>query len=299
MLNRRGFLRVLPGAAAAASTPDLADAGSSSFSFVHFTDPHLEPELKGDKGTLQCFEAINGVKHDFSIAGGDLVFDINDHGYPRAKMLYDLYGKTRTALDKPVHSVPGNHDLFGLSPKSGIAPSDPMYGKKMYEDRIGQRYSSFDHKGWHFVLLDSVLVTPERGFMGGIEDGQFDWLAADLKGIGSKRPVVIALHIPVVTGFGQYIGVRPESLRTLQFADPARFFDLIAGYKVKAVLQGHTHIREIIDYNGVKYITSGAVCGNWWKGPHRGHPEGFGVITVRGEELSWRYVTYGWKAEQS
>jgi hypothetical protein len=26
------------------------------------------------------------------------------------------------------------------------------------------------------------------------------------------------------------------------------------------------------------------------------HPEGFVVANVTGEELSWRYVPYGWKA---
>jgi len=27
-----------------------------------------------------------------------------------------------------------------------------------------------------------------------------------------------------------------------------------------------------------------------------GHPEGFAVLTVRGETIEWSYQTYGWKA---
>jgi hypothetical protein len=38
------------------------------------------------------------------------------------------------------------------------------------------------------------------------------------------------------------------------------------------------------------------VCGNWWKGPREGHPEGFGVITVKGHELGWQYHAYGFNA---
>ncbi len=36
---------------------------------------------------------------------------------------------------------------------------------------------------------------------------------------------------------------------------------------VIAVLQGHTHVNEIVAYKNTQYITSGAVCGNWWHGP--------------------------------
>jgi hypothetical protein len=41
------------------------------------------------------------------------------------------------------------------------------------------------------------------------------------------------------------------------------------------------------------------VCGNWWKGPRDGHPEGFAVLTVRGDEVQWRYETYGFIADKT
>ena len=72
--------------------------------------------------------------------------------------------------------------------------------------------------------------------------------------------------------------------------------DVLWPYAPKLVLQGHTHIRETVMYNGRQFITTGAVCGNWWKGPRDGHPEGFGVVTVRGADVSWRYETYGFTA---
>jgi hypothetical protein len=32
--------------------------------------------------------------------------------------------------DGAIFSGIGNHDIFGLNPKSGVAPSDPEYGKR-------------------------------------------------------------------------------------------------------------------------------------------------------------------------
>ena len=47
----------------------------------------------------------------------------------------------------------------------------------------------------------------------------------------------------------------------------------------------------------MRYITGGAICGDWWKGKRLGvHPEGFSVVTVAGDDLTWKYVPYGWTA---
>ena len=68
---------------------------------------------------------------------------------------------------------------------------------------------------------------------------------------------------------------------------------LFEGHNVLAVLQGHTHINERVDWHGVPYITGGAVCGNWWHGTRLGTPEGYTVVSLRGGKLTTRYETYG------
>ena len=73
--------------------------------------------------------------------------------------------------------------------------------------------------------------------------------------------------------------------------------EILWPYRPKAVLQGHTHIREKVIYRDCQFLTSGAVCGNWWKGAREGHPEGFAVITVRNGQVDWRYETYGFVAD--
>jgi hypothetical protein len=72
--------------------------------------------------------------------------------------------------------------------------------------------------------------------------------------------------------------------------------DILKGYKVKLVLQGHLHMIEDIFYTGTHYITGGAVSGSWWNGPRFEFPEGFVVVSVRGDDMTWRYETFGWQA---
>lgn len=296
-MNRRDFFAATAAALSATASTALA-AAPGNFRFVHFTDPHIQPERKAAEGTLRAFEAINRLKPDFCLAGGDLVFDIFERSHDRAKTLFDLYASTARNLRPRVYSVPGNHDVFGISNKSGVSATDPLYGKKMFEDRLGARYSSFTHKGWHFILLDSIGITPEKSYIGLIDEEQMDWLRSDLEKTGRQTPIVVLTHIPLATGFGQFIGAAPASLRGIQVTNTKQVLDLFEGYQLKAVLQGHTHIREVIDYKGCQFITSGAVSGNWWRGVRLGHPEGFGVITVKNGRLQWEYKTFGWVAAQ-
>jgi Icc protein len=65
---------------------------------------------------------------------------------------------------------------------------------------------------------------------------------------------------------------------------------------VLGVMQGHTHVNEMVVWKGVPYCTSGAVCGNWWQGARMGTPEGFTVVTVADGKMTTRYETYGFES---
>lgn len=295
MLRRRDFLTAVALAPLAARSANAAD--DAGFTFIHFTDTHIQPELRAAAGTAQAFKAISKIPHDFALAGGDLVMDVFEQGPGRARLLFDLYASAARELPRPVHSIIGNHDIYGISNKSGVSASDPLYAKKLFEDRLGQpRYQSFDHKGWHFILLDSVQTDAAGNWFGMIDAAQLDWLAADLSKTGRSTPLVVLTHMPLASATGQFSGGQPDLLKTLLISNPRPVFDLLAGHNLKAVLQGHTHVREVVEYGGCRYITPGAVCGNWWKGAFMGSPEGFAVLTVHGAEISCEFKTYGWQA---
>ncbi len=313
--DRREFLKTLAAASAAAAVPRISFANrailsvatnpvvtskpAASFDFVFFTDTHIQPELDAAHGCAMAFTKIAAAKPEFAVCGGDMVFDALAVDRTRADMLFELYRRTEETLKVPLYHTIGNHDLYGIFTRSGAAPSDPGYGKKMFEDRIGARtYYSFDHRGYHFIVLDSIFPTPDRLWEGRIDDAQLQWLAHDLAGISPTAPVIVITHVPLITGYLAY-GPRPDGAPrydTVSVANSSAVIALFEGRNVLAVLQGHLHINELVNYKDCQYACCGAVCGNWWHGPRLAFPEGFTVVSLREGKISWRYETYGFQS---
>ena len=231
--------------------------------------------------------------------GGDHVYDATAVPATRANLVFDLYKKTEQSLQMPLHHTIGNHDIFGVNEKSGIAPSDSAYGKKMFEDRIGRTYYSFDHKGHHFIILDSIQPTEDRQWEARIDDAQLTWLAADLQKIAPQTPVIVSTHVPLVSAFASYAPDRVskgEKYSTLTIANAPQVINAFENHNVLAVLQGHLHVNESIHYKGIQFLTCGAVCGNWWHGPRLGFSEGFTIATVADGKLTTRYEPTGFNS---
>lgn len=299
--NRRDFLALTAATGAANSLPLKLNAATKpveDFSFLFITDCHLQPELNGVAGCHQAFAKARNMPADFVIQGGDHVFDALGVGRDRANSLIDLYTKTEQDLGLKVYHTIGNHDCFGVYPASGVSPTDPLYGKKYFEDHFGKLYYSFDHKSVHFIVLDSIGITADRAYEGRIDAAQLAWLSADLKAIPAATPVIVSVHIPLVTAFEAY-AAPPNPLPAhhgLSVANAYEVLPLFEGHNVLGVLQGHTHINETVTWHGVPYITSGAVSGNWWHGTRMGTPEGFTVVQVKDGKMETRYETYGFKS---
>jgi Icc protein len=299
-LDRREFLKRMATGGAALALPSFAGAAQAtpgSFDFVFFTDTHIQPELDAAHGCNMCFSKIAALKPEFAIMGGDHVYDAFGVNGVRAGMVYDLYKRTEQQLGMPIHHAIGNHDVFGVLPKSGAATTDPAYGKKMYEDRLGRTYYSFDYKGYHFVVLDSIQPTADRLWEARVDEGQLHWLRDDLKRLPQGTPVLGVIHCPLVTAFATYaytqIAGADRKYNTMTVANAPEVLEVFENADVLAVLQGHTHVNEVVGYKSTQYVTSGAVCGNWWHGPRLGTPEGFTVVSLREGKFSTRYETYG------
>ncbi len=311
-MNRRRFLSSLGqcGAAGLLGASELSLAAparhAGDFSFVFFTDTHIQPELDAAKGCAMCFDNFHHWPADFAICGGDLVYDAAAADGTRANSLFDLYKHTSVAIPYPVHYTIGNHDLYGVLNKSGVAPTDPQYGKKAFSDRYGPTYYSFDHKDWHFIVLDSIRLHADRSWTGELGEEQIAWLQADLNAAGHSRPIIVVTHVPLVTGAISYVSHEEWRSRTpnlgalidsLMVTDASAAIQAMLGYNVRAVLQGHTHVNEDITFRGLRFITSGAVCGNWWKGIRAGSAEGFTTIRCTPDgRIEPAYRTYGFQS---
>lgn len=306
-MNRRHFLSLAGAAGLSAVAPSSLAAikeaktpikQSEDFTFLFITDTHIQPELNATEGCDQCFRKARLIKSDFVIQGGDHVIDALGVSKAKALSLFDLYGKTEQDLGVKIHHTIGNHDCFGVFPSSGVGEADPLYGKKLFEERFGKTYYSFNHKGVHFIVLDSIGITDDHGYEGRIDSDQLQWLKADLSGLEHGTPIIVSTHMPLATAFNSYVPPMstPPKHPTLSVGNAYEVIQLLEKQNVLGVLQGHTHINEQIIWNGIPFISSGAVCGNWWQGTRMGTPEGFTVVTLSGGKLSTRYETYGFKS---
>lgn len=267
------------------------------FRFIFMTDIHVQPELKADEGFKVAIQKVNSLKPDFVITGGDLIMDALGQSHERATQLYALYKEVSQQFTVPVYNTIGNHEHFGLYVESGISPDHPAYGKAMYKNQLGKgtTYTSFNHQNWHFILLDAISFTPERRYIGEVDSLQLLWLAEDLKKLDKSTPIVVSLHIPLISVWEQVrkggtAPLGPGSVVT----NSKEVLDLFKDHNLVLVLQGHLHIIEEIIFRNTHFITGGAVSGGWWKGPHHDFPMGFVVVDVKDGKFSWHYETFEW-----
>ncbi len=268
------------------------------FSFVFMTDIHVTRERNAVEGLTQAIDTINKLAPDFVLTGGDNIMDALAQPYESADSLYNLFAETMNHLNVQYFSTMGNHEVFGLYEKSGVEPSNEMYGKKMYEDRIANRFYSFDHKNWHFIVLDGIGFTEDRHYYGLVDSVEMNWLKQDLEKTGKETPVIVSIHIPLLS-VGEQIMVSPTAAfdQGSIVTNASEVREVLEQYNVKLVLQGHLHFLEDIEYNGIHYITGGAVCSGWWNGPRFGMEEGFVQVNVSADDFTWKYIDYEWEVK--
>lgn len=298
-MNRREFISLTNLAIASYAMPGgnceaALLSNSRSIEFAFFTDTHIQPELNAARGCAMAFEKLRSLRPLFAVQGGDHVYDAIGATHGNATKLFDLYAQTEQVLAIKIHHVMGNHDVFGLS--AGNLESDPEYGKKMYQDRLGSSYYSFDYAQYHFIVLDSVQITPDFSYEARIDNAQLAWLKKDLMALPTEMPILVFTHIPLVTGALSYGPYRADKAGKTSIVNAYEVLPLFEARNVLGVFQGHTHINEVVRFRGIPYVSCGAVCGNWWHGSRWGTPEGFTMISLNGGACSWQYHTYGFKS---
>jgi 3',5'-cyclic AMP phosphodiesterase CpdA len=290
--------------AASAQTVDGSAPGDDGFSFVHLTDQHVTHRRQAAEGYKQCIASINAIDPapDFVLMGGDMVFD----GCYTSKEDYAnqirLFKDVTSELKYPWHPCLGNHDILGWDDREKVGPSDPGYGKKMILEALDWKepYYSFDHKGWHFAVLDSAW--PGKGGASGVKQEprlgakQLEWLGYDL-GAAGDRPKIVVVHVAVFCNVGQISG-DPKRLAmdgSMVIWDTKELRRVLERHQVKMVLQGHSHRVEDTYWNGVWYVTGAAASGAWWAGSWTGSDPGYTIVRCRGDEVTWSHESYPWQ----
>jgi 3',5'-cyclic-AMP phosphodiesterase len=266
-----------------------------SFSFIFMSDIHIVAD-RGVDGFNKSIDYINKLNPDFVISGGDIVMDANDQTEGGADTLFDLYIQTCKRIKPPLYTAIGNHDIFGLSLKHDITTEHPMYGKKMFEKKIGKRYKSFTHKGWKFFILDDIDISVSKKYKGWVDSVQLAWIRSELSSVDKQMPIAIALHMPLVSVMNQLErGATAPLSDASAVANSKQLLELFKDYNLKLVLQGHQHIYEDIYVKNIRFITGGAISGWRWNGPNKGTSAGFVEVVIKNGVPSSTYIDYGWK----
>ena len=194
-----GFVLLLTACAARGVGPDASSELSAlagwkgtapnsekAFSFVVLSDRtggHVAGEWE------QAIEETNLLKPDFVICVGDLV-----EGYTLDEKLLDTEWNEMDAyiakLDAPFFFCPGNHDVE--CEKKDVE----NVSRKVYLRRHGvngKTYYSFDFRGCHFVVLDSVEADDNPVFA----EEQLSWLKQDLAKSAASRHFFVFYHYPL------------------------------------------------------------------------------------------------------
>jgi len=287
-----GALVAAPGCARAV----LPAAGSSRrpLRIVFYTDVHAQTELGTPDAVMRAAEMINAKKADLVIGGGDLITDGFESNPASAAPRWDVYMAMHDAIEGEHHTVIGNHDLVGALPRDGSpAVVDP---RSDYKQRLGlsRTFYAFDAMGYRIILLDSMRVSDDEfKYHGWVSEEQQEWLKEELSHISHTTPIVVALHIPLVTAFfGTTKGSTFKAQPNRVVVNNVEVLDLFAEHNLALVLQGHLHVSEFLRWKNTTFITGGAVCGKWWRGAFHGTAEGFNVVTLHADHVEWEYVGY-------
>ncbi|GMQ89419.1 MAG: metallophosphoesterase [Gammaproteobacteria bacterium] len=268
--SRRKFLKQ-GGALLAASTLPISvvelafgKGSEDRFTFAYISDSHIT-QIKGnkfvrnwDRGLIRAVAEANLLdpRPDFVFYGGDIAQlgkpEEIDHGL---EILGGLSGK--------VHYVMGEHDYY-------VDLGD------YWRRQLGPDHYSFDHKGVHFVVLNSILTheswmhqkwdsgmdrmkqmarldNPKgQPFMVG--DTQRDWLKKDLEKVSKDTPVVVFSHSPLQKIYKGWNFWTDDAEQVQALLKP---FDKVT------VLYGHVHQIQTNQIGNISFHSAMATAWPW------------------------------------
>ena len=252
------------------------------FDFVFCTDMHLGRRGISIEKLKASLAEINALKPKpaFLLFQGDICLQSG---------VGDLYVECCQTAEMPTRHGAGNHEMI-------LGHENP---RDDFERRFGPTYYSFDWGPLHCIVLDGNKPIPgESGWQavhGAVEGSELKWLKADLAAQPKGKPIVVGVHIPIVSSYPERRDTSPQNAPYWEMTNRKLLTRLLAKHGVRLVLQGHMHENERTTVDGVEYVASISVSGSWWKaGPgfERGvdnAPRGYRVISVDGNTITHRF----------
>ncbi len=296
--SERASASAMPIATAAQPSPRPPTGGSRKrvLRIAHLTDFHVLPNGAAPDGMRRALRRAQAEDDppDMIFNTGDCVMDSLETDKRRVQAQWEAFKSILNSDCKlPIVHAIGNHDVWGWGLPDSTLQSDPQYGKELAVENLGlqNRYYSFDRAGWHFVVLDSTHprnAVSEYPYIGRLDEEQYAWFINEIRSSAAagSTPICILSHIPIVAACEYFDGENEKSGNWVVPAawmhiDARRFREeFVQMPQVRLCLSGHTHQYESLDYLGVRYVTSGAVCGNWWRGAYMNFPPAYVMVDI-------------------
>jgi hypothetical protein len=136
------------------------------------------------------------------------------------------------ALSSPYYFVPGNHDVGDKNNPTVPAHIVNDDYIEYFHRRYGSTYQSFDHRGIHFVIINSSVINS------GLQEEalQRDWLEKDLGNHKTDRVHLFSHYPPYL-----HLPNEPSNYDNLDQPGRRWLLNLIEEYHVEALFAGHVH----------------------------------------------------------
>jgi 3',5'-cyclic-AMP phosphodiesterase len=195
---------------------------------------HLAPELA--RGFVRRMN--EEVRPDLVVNLGD---DIEDESRAADLARYGECQGILRGVDAPLVNVAGNHDLVHLG-REDLSRA---------WQRSGPLYYSFDHGGWHFIVLHTI---ERQNVEVRVPDTQLAWVASDLA--GSREPAIVLMHHSASEQSlddSRWWPGRSHLALVRERVELRRVFE--ASGRVRAVFNGHLHWNHLDVIAGIPYVT--------------------------------------------
>ena len=276
-------------------------AAAMSFFFIQMADPQLgmfaassglseskieefrrmglrirpAPQITGFADETALYEKaiaeVNRLRPDFVVMCGDMVNDQDDQ-----EQLAEVERITaQLDSDIPMYWAAGNHDV-------GNTPTPESL--RLYRQRYGEDDYSFDHKGSHFLVLNSCIFFDPSEIPGEWER-QLQFVTQDLQKATADRPehILVSVHHPLFVGTpdddDSWLVIPQERRRVL--------LELFKGHGVTAVFTGHWHQNNLATDGELQMVTTGPVGY-----PLGDDPSGFRIVKVLGPRIEHEYYGF-------
>ncbi|WP_455103066.1 metallophosphoesterase family protein [Phocaeicola abscessus] len=264
------------------------DKSGEKFSFAFFADVHLlrDNDRNSHIGFQRALDDVLPRGIDFILFGGDNI-DAYHLQEVEAEVLYERFKDEVGKRGLKAYYTIGNHDTY-YTPVNRKA--DP-HSFALHQKYFGALNHSFDYKGVHFIVLNSVNhhAYEERFCVG---EEQCAWLKQDLEQTGRQMPVVVSMHVPIQTLYHPVVDGKIDSIDMI--TDFKQVWDMLDPYNVKIVLQGHEHLYEQLFVKDTQFLTGGAVSSGWWEaGDFYKTDKGYLLVHVdTNNNFTWEYIAY-------